>query len=441
MLTKFYQEICNLNDQYNQAIILLKYRLQYVWITLNNFNILTELYLESIAFLIFSGATGNKKVEILKVDAKKITDLNKFLKYEQANTLLSSTSFNELYQLSLIYKNFCEISNISKLIVNPSLKNLINNIPTLDIISALSSKDDYIIVKPLKIRQYLIQSDRQSAAREFKEMLDAQQKLKNQGVNVSILEEISANIGLEVNETWESILEQRNSLKALIKHDPEDINKARLFYTYQIKSLKLMNNLDEEINMVNLVNLILDDEPNSSYYLNEKAWHFLSNSEKIEDSFKITSDLLEKALSMKSEDIKITTMLRLRLASLIWMSDPAKNHLNSKKLWLEAWEATPNNSKVLKVLGLYYTYVEKNYEKGCKCLMKAFDIDNFDEEYYKLMYFLYIQNGQKKQAVKFLKQIYIGIKDQFWINYVLALLYMVRPNFLYFISFIIKRVH
>jgi len=91
------------------------------------------------------------------------------------------------------------------------------------------------------------------------------------------LEELHANLGLEIGMDPQDLLAASTNIKNLLKVEPENIDNLKTFYNYQLRLIKQIRRIDEDLNLFNVVNLILEKEPDNPLYLSEKAWLILSN--------------------------------------------------------------------------------------------------------------------------------------------------------------------
>ncbi|EAR97735.2 tetratricopeptide repeat protein (macronuclear) [Tetrahymena thermophila SB210] len=283
--------------------------------------------------------------------------------------------------------------------------------------------DDTIFCNPL-FEAYILanykamkSAGRKSLLFQFKKTID---RLEQQQENVSYLKEIYNRWGLKIIDDQDELVMIKNNLKYLIQVKKDDILNLKVYYEYCIKLNKLYRIYDGSINLQQIIEQIIKQEPDNVYFKAEKWWVDFSNSTNKKEYYvqNISSlqNLKESAVLQNQKDVASNLQKRISILNYLFTSQSDEETVKQLE---EAQKLDSNDYQNYVVLGVVY-YFNGNIKEALIQFQNAFLYRQYDLFLNKMLFFCLHKLGQKQEAIDFLFRIYPAFKQIFWINRILG---------------------
>ncbi|KAL4472560.1 hypothetical protein ABPG74_018509 [Tetrahymena malaccensis] len=283
--------------------------------------------------------------------------------------------------------------------------------------------DDTIYCNPL-FEAYILANYKvmKSASRkkllyQFKRTID---RLDQQQENISYLKEIYNRWGLKIIDDQDELVMIKNNLKYQIQVTKDDIQNLKVYYEYCIKLNKLYRIYDGSVNLQQIIDQVIKQEPDNVYFKAEKWWVNFSNSDNKKEFYvqniSNLQNLKESAVLQNQKDVASIIQKRITIMNYLFTSQSDEETINQLQ---EALKLDSNDYQSYTIVGVVH-YFSGNIKEALIQFQNAFLYRQYDIFLNKMLFFCLHKLGQNQEAIDFLYRIYPAFKQIFWINRILG---------------------
>ncbi|CAD8092661.1 unnamed protein product [Paramecium sonneborni] len=273
-------------------------------------------------------------------------------------------------------------------------------------------KDYTILELPLKVAQLFKSGNKDNSQLANTLMVDFNKKmkqLKNFEFDVSVLEEVGANLGYEILADPMELMEMKNLLKIRIKNKAYSLETYEKYFDYQMKLVSLIRHYDEELSMQLIFEKILSDDPqNLKVQINYDWLKFSEN--KISQS-----DLIDKYQKYLPAPPKIEQIIFKRIGTLKLIN----KQISEAKTYFEKVQGDDYEASL--ALGMLSFY-EKQYVESLEHLYRAFNYCQTNYHLNQIIMFVLNKLKQKDKALEFAINIYKlqQFQNVYWLSFTIG---------------------
>ncbi|CAD8087247.1 unnamed protein product [Paramecium primaurelia] len=286
----------------------------------------------------------------------------------------------------------------------------------------IEKEKDYTILElPLKVAQLFKSGNKENSQMANTLMVDFNKRmkqLKNFDFDVSVLEEVGANLGYDILADPVELMEMKNLLKIRIKNKAYSLETYEKYFDYQIKLVSLIRHYDEELSMQLIFEKILSDDPqNLKVQINYDWLKFSEN--KISQTQLV--EIYQKYLPAPP---KIEQIIFKRIGTIKLIN----NQINEAKSCFEKVQGDDYEASL--ALGMIAFY-QKQYSESLEHLYRAFNYCQTNYHLNQIIMFVLNKLKQKDKALEFAINIYKlqQFQNVYWLSFTIGQHLMQKVQF------------
>ncbi|KAM3144137.1 hypothetical protein pb186bvf_003901 [Paramecium bursaria] len=286
-------------------------------------------------------------------------------------------------------------------------------------IDLLEGETSFFLEMPLRSQQ-LFKSGQpgqiEQSAKILRDLINKIKIIKSREFDISLLEEVVANLSFEVLVDPIELIDMKNLLKVRIKTKAYSLDTYEKYFDYQMKLVHINRTYDEEIPMQILFDKILQDDKNNVKIQLQQIW--LRFSEK---KFNI-QEAIDKLLQFDQKQIFVLK----RLASLYLI----EQNLEKAEEYLQKCAILVDDFDIHMQLGMI-RFQQKQYTECIERLYRAFNLCQTNYHLNQMILFVLSKIGLKGKALEFAINIYKlpQFNNVFWLSFTIGQYLMQEGHF------------